>query len=69
MKPDRGFTHPNMGNEVRVEQQGKEVRLIFVTNSPEQAEDFAADILGQLKIGALNITLMGQPTGIKEETR
>ena len=37
-KTDRMFTHPNMGNEVRVEVMGNEVALVFVTTSPDKAE-------------------------------
>lgn len=63
---DRGFTHPNFGNQARVEMHGKEVRLIFVAGSLAQAEDLAETIVAQLKQGALNITLMGKPTSVEE---
>jgi hypothetical protein len=62
----RGFTHPNFGREARVELHGREVRLIFVAGTPAQAESFAETIVGQLKDGALNITLMGKPTSVEE---
>ena len=65
----RPFTHPNFGHEVRVEQQGREVRLIFVAATFEKAGDMADHLLSQLKAGALNVTLMGRPTGVEEETR
>lgn len=32
---DRGFTHPNFGRQVRIEQFGKEVHLIFVAATME----------------------------------
>ena len=61
---DRAFTHPNFGKEVRVEQQGREVRLIFMAASVPAAENLVDAILTQLKGGALNLTLMGKPTSI-----
>ena len=61
---DRQFTHPNIGREARVEQHGREVRLIFVTDSLAQADDLADSILAQMKAGALNITLFGKPTSV-----
>jgi hypothetical protein len=64
---DRQFTHPNFGKQARVELWGKEVRLIFVANSADQAEDFAENIVNQLKAGAINITMMGKPTSVVEE--
>lgn len=63
---DRGFSHPNFGKEARVEQQGREVRLIFVANTPEQAGDLAEKIVEQLKGGAINLTMMGKPLSVTE---
>lgn len=63
----RGFTNPNFGSEVRVEQWGREVHLIFVGNTEAKASDLLDDILGQLKAGAINITMMGKPTKITNE--
>lgn len=63
----RGFTNPNFGSEVRVEQWGREVHLIFVGASEAKANDLVGNILGQLKAGAINITMMGQPTSVTEE--
>lgn len=60
----REFSHPNFGTEARVEQQGREVRVIFVAGNEDRAVDLAETILEQLKGGALNITLMGKPTSI-----
>ena len=65
----RGFTHPNFGSEVRVEQAGREVRLIFVSGTEEKADGMVETLLSQLKAGGLHITLMGKPTGVKEEIR
>ena len=42
---DRGFTHPNFGNTVRVEVNGTEVRLIFVADSRDKANNLADAIL------------------------
>lgn len=67
MSTDRQFTHPNFGNEARVEVLGKEVRLIFVAHTPAAAEDLADYLVDQLRNGAVNITMMGQPTTITEE--
>lgn len=60
----RGFTHPNFGNEVRVEQYGREVRLIFEAGTEAQADSLCESILAQLKAGAINITMMGKPTAV-----
>jgi hypothetical protein len=62
----RGFTHPNFGREARVELRGREVRLIFVAGTFDQAEELAESIVSQLKAGAINITLMGTPTSVDE---
>lgn len=63
----RGFTNPDFGKEVRVEQWGREVHLIFVASTEAKADDLVGNILDQLKAGAINITMMGQPTSVKEE--
>ena len=63
---DRGFTHPDFGKEVRVEQQGNEVRLIFSAGSLPQAESLSRSLVKQLKDGALHLTLMGKATGSTE---
>ncbi|UGY13784.1 hypothetical protein HAP48_0035210 [Bradyrhizobium septentrionale] len=62
----RGFSHPNLGKAVEIKQQGKRVALIFVCTTEERAGDQVEDLLQQLQDGALNLTLMGKPTGIKE---
>lgn len=62
----RGFSHPDLGREARVEQWGREVRLIFVCGTEEKAADLVNSIVGQMKAGALNLTLMGKPTKITE---
>jgi hypothetical protein len=67
MSTDRQFTHPSVGSAARVELAGNEVRLIFVCASEDKAAAVADSILSQLKQGALNLTLMGTPTGITEE--
>lgn len=62
---DRPFSHPHFGQQVRIEQDGREVRLIFVAGSERKADDLVATLLDQLKAGALNLTLMGKPTSIE----
>jgi hypothetical protein len=62
----RLFTHPNFGREARVEVWGREVRLIFVAGTTNQANDMAETIVTQLKAGAINITMMGKPTSVEE---
>jgi hypothetical protein len=62
----RSFTNPDYGREVRVEVQGDEVALVFVADSEAKANDLAENILGQLKSGSINITLMGKPTKVTE---
>lgn len=64
---DRQFTHANFGKQARVEIWGKEVRLIFVASDTATAYDLADYLFGQLKSGAVNITMMGRPTSIVEE--
>lgn len=63
---DRPFTHPNAGKEVRIEQSGREVRLIFACDTQAMSDSLCEDLLRQLKSGALNLTLMGRPTSIKD---
>ncbi len=62
---DRLFTDPAVGKKVRIEQDGLEVRLVFVASNRAKADQLARNILAQLKEGALNITLMGKPTKIE----
>ncbi len=64
---DRGFTHPSVGHEVRIEQYGKEVRLIFSCSTQQKSDQLCEDLLTQLKGGALNLTLMGKPTSVCED--
>ena len=63
---DRGFTHPNFGKEARIEQYGREVHLIFVAGTDAQADSLVETLLAQLKAGALNLTMMGKATSVKE---
>jgi hypothetical protein len=69
MATDRAFSHPDFGREVRVEHRGREVHLIFVTHSVEQAGEFVETLVSQLRSGALNLTMMGEPTSVEEFTR
>ena len=62
----RGFTNPNVGKEVRIEQYGREVRLIFVADTQAKSDALVETLLTQLKQGALNLTMMGKPTDVKE---
>ncbi len=62
----KAFSNPNFGKEVRIEQSGNEVHLIFVAGSRAQSDSMCDDLLRQLKGGAVNITLMGKPTSIQE---
>lgn len=63
----RSFTHPNFGNEARVEVNGREVRLIFVAATIEKANDLADSLLSQLKSGSIQLTMMGKPTNVTED--
>lgn len=63
---DRPFTHPNAGKQIRVEQNACEVRLVFVCDTQAMSDSLCKDLLRQLKVGALNLTLMGKPTSIEE---
>lgn len=60
------FTNPSVGHEVRVEQVGCEVRLVFVASNQMKADQLARNLLTQLKSGAINMTLMGKPTSVQE---
>jgi hypothetical protein len=62
----RGFTHPNLGTAATVEQRGRMVTLTFVCGNKALADGFAETLVSQLKNGALNLTLMGKPTSVKE---
>jgi hypothetical protein len=62
----KAFSHPNFGKEVRIEQYGNEVHLIFVAGSRAQSDSMCDALLRQLKGGAVNITVMGEPTSIQE---
>lgn len=62
----RAFSHPNFGNEVRVEQFGKEVRLIFVALTQHQSDYMVEELLRQLKAGGLHLDMIGKPTSIVE---
>jgi len=61
-----GFTHPNFGKEVRIEQFGNEVHLIFKAATSRQADSLVDELLRQLESGRLNLTLIGKPTSIQE---
>jgi hypothetical protein len=65
--PDRKFTNPDYGREVRVEVMGNEVALVFIADSNAKAQALAENILAQLKTGVFNVTLMGTPTKITED--
>lgn len=62
---DRMFTDPDVGKEVRIEQHGLEVHLVFIASNRMKADQLARNILAQLKEGALNMTLVGKPTKIE----
>lgn len=62
----QGFTHPSFGTQARVEQHGNEVRLVFIASSRAQATSLCDNILEQMKAGAINITMMGQPTRVEK---
>jgi hypothetical protein len=66
MSGDRAFTNPRVGRDIRIEQYGREVRLIFVAGTQEKANELVESIVAQLKEGALTITVMGKPTSIVE---
>jgi hypothetical protein len=64
----QAFTNADYGKQVRIEQYGREVHLIFVASSDDKANSLVENILSQLKAGAINITLMGKPTAVIEES-
>jgi hypothetical protein len=63
---DRQFSNPNVGKEVRIEQYGNEVHLIFVASTRAKSDALVENLLTQLKAGALNLTLMGKPSAAVE---
>lgn len=65
----QAFTNPDFGREVRIEQYGREVHLIFVAANQRKADALIENLLRQLKSGALNLTMMGEPTSVTEEPR
>lgn len=67
MSDDRLFSHPDFGRQVRIEQFGREVHLIFVAGTQALSDSLVEDLLRQLKTGAVNITMMGKPTSVSEE--
>lgn len=66
---DRRFSHPNLGHRIDVEQQGNRVALVFTCGTEMRATELVDDLLRQLRSGALNITVMGKPTSIVEDTQ
>jgi hypothetical protein len=66
MSGARPFSHPNFGKEVRIEQYGREVHLIFVAGSKAQSDSMCDELLRQLEGGGVNLTLMGTPTSIED---
>ena len=53
-------SHPDFGRQVRVHQDGTEVRLTFVADTVERAASLADAIIAQLEGGHLVITLQGR---------
>jgi hypothetical protein len=51
----------NLTNQVRVEQRGREVHLIVLGDSNEQAESLCEDIAVKLRTGACTITIACDP--------
>jgi hypothetical protein len=58
------ISHPNFGNEVRIEQYGKDVHLVFVAKTRDLANDLCDELLRQLQEGEIEIKLAGKPTSI-----
>lgn len=58
------ISHPNFGNEVRIEQYGKDVHLVFVAKTRELANNLCDELLRQLQAGEIEIKLAGKPTSI-----
>jgi len=58
------ISHPNFGNEVRIEQYGKDVHLVFVAKTRNLANDLCDELLRQLQKGEIEIKLAGKPTSI-----
>lgn len=61
-----GPPSPHSGNEMRVEQDGCEVRIVFVCSTSAQAAGLVEDIVKQLRNGTLQLTVKGDPTDVIE---
>lgn len=66
MATDRVFSNPAVGQEIRIEQYDKEVHLIFVASTQAKSNALVENLLTQLKAGAVNITVMGKPSQVRE---
>lgn len=62
----RRFDLPNFGKELRIEQCGEEVHLIFVAKSQSQSDSMCDELFRLLKTGELNLTLTAKPAGVHE---
>lgn len=62
------MTSVTFGKEVRVEQSGKEIHLIFVASTQKEASDLREEIVTQLKSGrGFALTLSGQAEAMTEQ--
>jgi hypothetical protein len=63
----KGFSHPNVGNNIRVEIHGTEVSLHFSCHSPDKAAEIAATFVKQLQEGNFLLRIGGTPDKIVRE--
>jgi hypothetical protein len=67
MGGEKAWSHPNHGEQLRVEVDGCETRLIFVGKSRAAADKLADDLLAQIKKGSIKINIGGTISKIVEE--
>ncbi|HEY2212291.1 MAG TPA: hypothetical protein VGH62_11875 [Bradyrhizobium sp.] len=48
---ERTITHSHLGTWTRIEQHGRELWMVFVAHSEEQATDFTDVLAGELRLG------------------
>lgn len=55
----------NFGHEIRIEQKGNDVAIVFVATNRGQADALARGLLNQIRAGKLEVTVSGIPTNIE----
>jgi hypothetical protein len=65
-KPGEGYSHPDAGSAINVDQNGTEVTITFHLSSVEKAESVAAALVAQLMDNEeLRIKIAGKPSHVE----